>query len=163
MEENNNSPSLIQFLKNSECPKCHNLKPENYILSCGHSLCKDCFILIKQENSQCFECQKPFQNSDPIKNTEKDISSKLAASCNLSSKQLCDECEEAEAVIWCSDCKLYFCSKDNEQGHKGKATSKHHREEIPKAEEKGTVLCPKHKFNFEHYFQNTKEYLCSSN
>jgi hypothetical protein len=62
-----------------------------------------------------FGMSKTLSKPDPIKNTEKVISSKLSVSCNLSSKQLCNECEDAEAVIWCSDCKLYFCSKDNER------------------------------------------------
>ena len=167
MEENNNSPSLIQFLKNSECPKCHNLKPENFSLSCGHSLCKDCFLSIKQESSQCFECQKPFQNSDPQPNPQKDSSSKLAASCNLllSSSSVCENCEKEAAIFWCEGCESFLCVQDNINLHKPmapKLLEKHKRISISKEDNK--VMCKKHKGDWlSVFFGGSKEFLCPSN
>jgi tripartite motif-containing protein 56 len=185
-----NVKNLEEIQKLAECPICLEPKTDNRVLvPCGHTICTECLEkLLVEKITKCSLCKEEFQvPSDGkatsfVKDYGKNTLANLMKSLNISiivkkpqitsKTQMCVECETKDAIVWCEDCKAYFCEGDNLAVHKPKALRFHQpvgvelrKLPIDPSQENAKhekLLCEKHPSKKAKYFcPDCNSSLCS--
>ena len=156
--------STNEEISPEDCPICYGPKENPVLLSCGHSLCRDCFICqLDQMTFNCCECDSLL--TIPEINLSQDL--------NLIEKQAqyavekylerhpndfkhCSSahcsgivCIDQSQVAHCQSCNKTYCIKCNEPPHPGLDCSNEEEALIIEWKKANTKPCPKCKNNIE--------------
>ncbi|KAL0207842.1 hypothetical protein P9112_010429 [Eukaryota sp. TZLM1-RC] len=152
-----------------KCPQCLETIESPTTLPCGHNFCSDkCLLICKNSDSTCPVCREPL-TSDAVHITVViqqaiDAMNQTSTTTQLEPEpELCPNCEDADATLFCKDCDVSFCQDCSSEVHQMKVFQSHHPVPISLRSELSLPRCPHHKGKTLSYFcTKCKVALCDS-
>ncbi|NXT23083.1 PML protein, partial [Syrrhaptes paradoxus] len=98
------------------CEGCRQESPNLKLLTCLHTLCLDC-LSENKPIGQCPVCRTAIPQASGIPNTDNLLFSNLQAKLHIYKKisegrgLSCSRCQQEAAVVWCSECEDFLCTK----------------------------------------------------
>ena len=156
------------------CKQCHKLYSDPVLLPCLHSLCNECSTSATdgQDAVTCPTCnemstvpQDGLPQDQGLARLVNEVLVKQKISTTSSTH--CDSCEEATAVVYCSECSEFYCIYCRDYHKVSRKTKTHPLEEVGKSTNvsvttKKPVQCIKHGDQvLKYYCKDCNVLVCS--
>ncbi|KAL0207845.1 hypothetical protein P9112_010432 [Eukaryota sp. TZLM1-RC] len=141
-----------------ECAQCLETMETPTTLPCGHSFCRDkCLLVWQKSNSTCPICREPLPPGlfrvNYLMQQAIDAMNQTSTTTQLEPEpELCPNCEDADATLFCKDCDVSFCQDCSSEVHQMKVFQSHHPVPISLRSELSLPRCPHHKGKTLSYF-----------